>query len=222
MRKTNIVLSAALATGLLAAPVFAQAKKVEAQGKQVQADKTFEHGKPVDGSITLPGLDGKDHKLADYKGKVIVLDFWSFNCPISKRYEDKFKQLVKKYQGKEVVFLAIDSNKSEIDADAEDPYHQIRKYVEKEGVTMNVLVDKGNVIADRFGAKTTPHVFILDPKLVLSYQGSVDNDQRGQLGKEAMDFVSLAVDALLAGREVEHKKTTPFGCSIKRVTKIDG
>lgn len=198
------------------------AQTSEKPAQEVEKAKTFEVGKPVDAKITLPGIDGKRHTLGDYKGKVVVIDFWSIYCPVSQRYEDKFKKLVEKYQDQDVVFLAIDPNRNEVDAGAEDPYHQIREYVKKEGVTMPVLIDEGNVVADRFDAQTTPHVFILDQRLNLAYAGSVDNDQRGNLGDETTDFVSQAVDALLAGREVEHKKTRNFGCGIKRVSKTDG
>ncbi len=219
MRTSSLLIAAAAL--LIGAPTtWSQTASGKASSAQVQ--KPFEIGKPVDARIALPGLDGKTHRLADLRGKVVVIDFWSINCPVSQRYEDKLKKLVAKYPAKDVVFLAIASNRTEIDTAAEDPYHQIRKYVKKQGVTMNVLVDAGNVVADRFEAQTTPHVFILDQKLNLAYEGSVDNDQRGQLGDEAIDFVGDAIEALLAGKPVEHKKTRPFGCSIKRIKKTNG
>lgn len=229
------LLPAALAAGLFLAPgALAQdgsgAKTESAQqDKQVKdkpdkdkvdkdRPKTFQVGQEIDAKIALADIQGAQHNLAQYRGKIVVLDFWSIDCPWSVGYEARLKRLHGTYAAKGVVFLALDANTTEIERASDRPYARIQKYVEDNAIPYPVLIDDHNWVADRFGAQTTPHVFIIDQKGVLRYAGGIDDDPKGELGEKATNHVAAALDALLAGGEVAVPTTKPKGCSIKRVS----
>jgi peroxiredoxin len=94
--------------------------------------------------------------------------------------------------------------------------------VKKAEVTFPVLVDQGNVVADRFSAKTTPHLFVIDREGKLRYTGALDDDSNGKkqkAGEKVETHAADAVAALLAGKAPETSSTPPVGCTIKRVKK---
>jgi thiol-disulfide isomerase/thioredoxin len=211
-------LAAALAGTVLAqAPSKPAAKPEQAPKPEGAATKTFTVGSDVDPNISLTDITGKTHTLKDYQGKIVVIDFWSINCPVSKAYEARLKKLHADYASKGIVFLALDANSNEVDKSAKDPYAAIKDYVKQQSVPYPILIDTGNAIADRFDAKTTPHVFILDGKGKLRYAGAIDDDDNGSKGDKATPFVRQALDALMAGKEPPAANTKPHGCSIKRV-----
>ncbi|MFO0980300.1 MAG: redoxin domain-containing protein [Planctomycetota bacterium] len=178
--------------------------------------KKFVVGSAVDQSITLKDITGKTHTLKDYTGKIVVLDFWSIQCPVSLGYEARLKQLHADYASKGIVFLAIDANHTEVDKGT-DPYARIKDYVKQQSIPYPILIDTNNVIADRFDAKTTPHVFILDGTARLCYAGSIDDDPDGRKSDQRNNYVRQALDALLSNREPPTPSTKPHGCTIKRV-----
>ena len=196
-------------------------KKVPARAVQTEkkVPKVFQVDKPVDLSLALTDLEGKKHTFEQYLGKTVVVDFWSIKCPVSVRYEPRLKALLKKYAGNEnVVFLAINSNYTELD-EGDDPYERIRKYVKDAKIPYPVLIDKENVVADRFGAKTTPHVFVIDGKGILRYAGGLDNDASVKKTKGVETWAANAIAEVAAGKPVTLKNTKPLGCGIKRLAK---
>jgi peroxiredoxin len=218
-RRTLLAGAALAAAALLAPPFLAESPPVE-DAPTTEIPKLFEVGKPIDPAITLTDIDGKEHALGALRGKTVVIDFWSYRCPYHVAWEGKLIDHAKRYAGKDVVFLAINSNKTEVDPGAEDPYAKIRKYAKKAKINYPVLIDPGNVVADRFRAKTTPHVYVIDPKGVLRYEGSIDNDldMRRPLPEDEIEpYLADAIDAVLAGEKIERTNTRPVGCSIKRV-----
>jgi len=221
MQKTLLTLGSALVLGLTASALAQDhAKTAQAAPAADEIPELFEIGKRVDPKIELVDIDGKKHKLADYLGKTVVVDFWSVNCPWSKKYEKVLMELHSTYTPKGVAFLAIDSNYTEVEAGAADPYAAIREYVKKQEVPYPILIDPENVVADRFQALTTPHVFVIDAKGFLRYNGGVDNDPEGKLEADAYEpWAANAIDAVMAGKEVTDARTKPKGCSIKRVNK---
>jgi len=185
------------------------------QAKPDEARKPFVVGNMVDPSLSFVDLEGKTRTLKEFAGKTILLDFWSIECPVSKGYEARLTQLANDYSSKGVVFLAINANAGEI---ADDTYAKIKDYVKKEKVPYTILIDKKNVVADRFDAQTTPHIFVIDDKGKLRYAGGVDDDETFKKDAKAVkSFVRDALDAVLAGKEPPQATTKPHGCSIKRV-----
>ena len=177
----------------------------------VSAETTLKVGQAVL-DFTLTDLQGKTHTLSQYRGKVVLLDFWSATCPVSARYEERLKAIATEYAAKGVVTLGIDANTTEDAA-------LIQRVVAERGVIFPILLDPGNTVADLYGGLTTPHVFLVDQQGRLVYQGAIDDE--GLMGKRAVtrQYLREALDAMLAGRPVPTPKTEPVGCSIKRVAR---
>lgn len=186
------------------------------KGKKMK-DGAVEPGMAIDQSITLADLDGKSHTLSDHAGKIVVIDFWSTQCPVSRRYDEARTQLHDEYAKQGVVFFAVDPDAGDVDDKNADPYHKIRAYLKDNPVPWTVCVDQGNVIADRLGAKVTPQLFIVDKKGVVRYVGAYDDNKMGTL-KAGVEkpYVRQAIDALLNDQEPPVASTEPFGCPIKR------
>ena len=217
MRRTWIVSTLVALTPALA---FAQAKPAAPapapaaapQAKHEEAKKPYAIGSAIDAATTFTDLDGKTHTLKEWAGKTIILDFWSIECPVSKGYEARMKKLATDYAKKGVVFLAVDANVAETGAPA-----KVKEYVKKEALPYTaVLLDVGNVVADHFDAKTTPHVFVIDDKGKLRYAGGVDDDPDMKKTEGVKNYVAEAIDAILAGKEPPQTTTKSFGCGIKR------
>jgi len=153
---------------------------------------------------------GKAHSLNDYKGKIVILAFWSFKCPVSLAYDRRLAELAEQYGPKGVVILGIDSNSDE-SAEA------IQKNAASLDLAYPILLDPDGVVADRLGATHTPTIFILDRDFVVRYAGMVDNGKKpGEKGRES--YAAQALDAILAGKAVAVEETKGGGCSIKRRT----
>jgi peroxiredoxin len=160
------------------------------------------------GDFRLTDVNGNSHALSGYSGRVVLLAFWSFKCPVALAYTDRLRSLQDKYAGRGVTILAIDSSANESAA-------EVRRNASNLGLSFPVLMDPDGVIAERLGATQTPHVFILDRGGVVRYQGAIDNNKRPGDG-ERIAHVEEALDSLLAGRAVQLPETTPFGCTIHR------
>src|SRR5262245_20323947 len=191
-----------------------QAEPAKPQAKADEGHKPYVVGNAIDPATSFVDLEGKTHTLKEWAGKTVLLDFWSIECPVSKGYEARLTQLANDYASKGVVFLAVDANSPEI---ADDGIAKIKEYVKKEKVPYTILLDKKNVVADRFDAQTTPHVFVIDDKGKLRYAGGVDDDDTFKKdAKSVKSFVREALDAVLAGKEPPQTTTKPHGCAIKR------
>jgi thiol-disulfide isomerase/thioredoxin len=179
-------------------------------------------GATVPGTLALTGVDGKAFQFEEVRGKVVVIHFWSTDCPWEKAAEPKIMKLRDDFKDKDVVVLAINANQNEIGAkpaadafaekdEAKQPYSRLREKSKASKFNHRILVDHGATVAKQFQAKTTPHCFVLDPKGVLAYSGALDNDASDRLGDKAEQYVRRAVDALLAGKKVETDTTKPYG-----------
>ncbi len=159
--------------------------------------------------FTLPDLSGVEHSLADFKGKIVVLEFASQKCPWSRGADPALIRTATAYEEKGVVFLAIDSH-------YETPVEEIRPYAEKTGKTYPILKDAENKYADAVSAMRTPEIFIVDAQGVLVYHGAFDNRTRPEVEGE-VNYVAKALDALLENKPIEQTEVAAWGCGIKRV-----
>lgn len=161
--------------------------------------------------FSLKDSTGKVQKLSDYKGKIVVLQWVNPGCPVCKRVHEK--GLVKEMQSdvKEidanVVFLAINSTfNAEPSATAE--------YLKKWQITEPALDDREGKVGRLYGAKTTPHVFIVDAEGILRYQGAFDDDNSGEK-TERVNYVVQAIEQITSGETVMPNTTKSYGCTVK-------
>ena len=159
-------------------------------------------------NFSLSDTNGKTQTLNDMKGKNgAVIIFVSAQCPVVKGYNERMNQLTEDYKAKGITVIGINSNATESLEWVKS--HAVATY------KFPVLIDKGNVLADKLGATVTPEVYYLDAKNTLLYHGAIDNDRAGKNVTE--QFLRAAFDASLSGKPVARKSANAFGCSIKRV-----
>ena len=158
--------------------------------------------------FSLKDSTGKDQKLSDYKGKIVVLEWTNEECPFVKRHYGDIDTMIKLANANaDVVWLAIDSTSTHTpEADA--------AWVQKEAIPYPVLSDPNGTAGKLYGAKTTPHMFIISPEGKIVYQGSIDNNPRGNKSI-IVNHVEKALAELKAGQPVSEPATKSYGCSIK-------
>jgi peroxiredoxin len=179
--------------------------------------------------FALPGVDGQTHKLSDYAASpVLVVVFTCNHCPIAQMYEQRIQQLANDYKNKGVAVVAIQPNDPEairIDeldsSDISDSLAEMKIRVQYKHLTYPYLYDGATQQVTRaYGPQATPHVFVFDQQRHLRYEGRMDNSYRTELVKT--QDARIAIDALLAHKEVAVKHTGVFGCSTKWKEKSAG
>lgn len=165
-------------------------------------------------AFTLNDVDGKAVNLADYKGKIVVLEWFNPECPFILKHHKvntTFNTLHEQYSSKNVVFLAINSS-----AEGKQGYGaKLNKEKAAEfKMAYPILMDSDGKVGKMYGAKTTPHVFVIGTDGKLAYEGAIDNDKN--ITKPGnVSYVKEALDAIIAGKKVEKTQTEPYGCGVK-------
>jgi thiol-disulfide isomerase/thioredoxin len=154
----------------------------------------------------LPDLDGRRHRLSDYRGRIAVINFWSCECPHAERTDRDLVAVCMRWPG-DVVLLPIAANRIE-------SVQALSAVAPARSMPM-VLHDQEHVVADLYDAQTTPHVFVVDRAGILRYRGSVDDVNFGQRTPTRF-FLQEAVEALLADRLPAVAETLAYGCAIVR------
>jgi peroxiredoxin len=176
----------------------------------------------------LPGIDGKTHRLADYKeAKLLMIAFISNHCPDSHAAEGRIKQLLGEMKGKGLTLVAINPNNPDglrLDelgySKYNDGFDDMKKYATEQGFTFPYLYDgETQAIAKAYGCLATPHVFIFDAERKLRYKGQFDDSRFAEASTVKSQDARQAVEALLAGRPVPVEVTKPHGCSTKWMEK---
>ncbi|MFZ5909867.1 MAG: redoxin domain-containing protein [Chloroflexota bacterium] len=165
----------------------------------------MQHGQPAP-EFTLPDLDGRIHMLSDYRGRIVIVNFWSADCPHCERTDTSTLACLPRW-GQGIALLTIASNDNEPDG-------MVAGIARRRGLPV-VLRDAGHSVADRYEALTTPHVFVTDRLGILRYRGAVD-DVTFRQHEATRSFLQEAVEALLGGSLPELAETQPFGCTIVR------
>jgi len=163
--------------------------------------------------FSLKSFDGKEYSLAALKGKIVVLEWMNFECPFSRyHYETKptMTELAKKYKDKNVVWLAVNSTNHTT------PEKNLA-FAKKNKVPYPILDDRAGVVGKKYGAKTTPHMFVIAPNGNIVYDGAIDNAPMGKLKQDQqyVNYVAQALDALIANKPVPTSQTKSYGCSVK-------
>jgi peroxiredoxin len=161
--------------------------------------------------FSLPSTRGQANDmitktLSDFPGRIVVVNFWSAECPWSER-ADKHLLAILNQNPDKVVILPIASNLNETS-------ELIAEAIRQRGLDF-VLLDNDCQLANSWGAQTTPHVFIVDQSGILRYQGAIDDVTFRKRSPERF-YVEQAVLALLAGHLPKVQETQPYGCTIVR------
>jgi peroxiredoxin len=172
--------------------------------------------------FSLPGVDGKIHKLSDYaSSKVLVVVFTCDHCPNAQMYEGRVTQLYNDYKDKGVAVVAISPNDpkairiDELDSsDVSDTLDEMKIRVAYKHLQYPYLYDGDTEAVSRaYGPQASPHIFIFDQQRKLRYEGAIDDSYRIEFVKR--HYALDAINALLADQEVAVKHTGAFGCSTK-------
>ena len=174
-------------------------------------------GKPAP-EFTLTDSDGKAHNLADFKGKIVVLEWLNHGCPFVKKHydSDNMQSLQKKYTGQGVVWLSIVSSAPGKQGHMSTAETNKTK-AEKKASPTAILIDEKGTVGKLYDAKRTPEMFIVGKDGTLIYAGAIDDkpspDPADVAG--AKNYVAQALDEALAGKPVSNPSTTSYGCSVK-------
>ena len=186
-------------------------------GPSILSEAAVDIGKPAP-DFTLPGSDGKTYHLADYRGKFVVLEWFNRDCPFTRKHYDggNMQNLQAKYTQKGVTWFSICSS-----APGKQGYLTLeqaqRDRIAKRVKSTATLLDPDGKVGQLYGAKTTPHMFIINPQGLVIYQGAIDDkptaDQEDIGGSR--NYVAQALDEAMAGKPVSMPYSDPYGCSVK-------
>lgn len=182
------------------------------------ADGSPENPNPKAQDFTLVDAQGRTHKLSDYAGKYVVIEWLNHGCPfVQKHYNSKNMQtLQKKYTEKGIVWLSIISSAPGKQGHS-TPEQAMSQMKEKGALPTAVLIDENGAVGKMYGARTTPHMFVIAPDQTIIYQGAIDNIRSADPEdvSKATNYVGQALDESMNGQQVSVSLTQPYGCSVK-------
>ena len=167
-------------------------------------------------SFTATDITGRNVSLDELKGKTVVLEWHNFNCPfVKKHYNSGNMQSLQKKYGKDVVWVAVNSTHRAHQDYFEGPAIAT-KLQQLSAAPASYLVDEPGTMGHAYGARTTPHMYIIDPAGKLVYAGAIDDKRSTNPDdvKTARTYVVAALDELTSGKPVSVASTNPYGCSI--------
>lgn len=163
-------------------------------------------------------LSGATHSLAEYKGKFVVLEWNNPGCPFVQKHYDSgnMQKLQKEFTQRGVVWLTVNSTNTHA-GDFMTPQAQRAWNQEKHLASTAYLGDSDGAVARLYGAKTTPHMFVVDPNGMLVYAGGIDDQRSTDVADipGAKNYVVAALNSGLAGQPIAIASTPPYGCSVK-------
>ena len=151
------------------------------------------------------------------KSNGILVVFTSNSCPFVVMWEDRYKLLEEKCMNSSFGMVYINSNQAKRDGD--DSVEEMRKHSKKMGYTIPYLIDENSKLANAFGAKTTPHIFLFDKGKKLVYKGSIDDNYKS-INDVTKNYLLDALEEVSNQKSVSINDTKAVGCSIKRVKNI--
>jgi peroxiredoxin len=160
--------------------------------------------------FTAKDQDGREVDLSRFRGKIVVLEWTNPDCPFVRRHygAKTMRTLFDRFKDRDVAWIAVNST-SYMDA-ARD-----RAWRNEQGFSYPVLDDHTGTIGTAYGAKTTPHMFVIDRQGTVVYEGAIDDDAAGGNETTARNYVADALDDVTAGKPVRIAETKPYGCSVK-------
>ena len=204
---TNLTLAAGLTVGGLYLTAPAEAT---AEAKDQQAAKAEIGAAAPD--FELMDQSGEPVRLSDFAGQVVVLEWFNDQCPFVKKWyvNGDMNELAAEYAEEGVVWLAIDSsNFTDVEQNAE--------IAGEWGIDRPLLSNPDGDVGQMYGAKTTPHMYVIDAEGTLVYAGAIDSNSSANPDdiEDADNYVAAALDEVLAGESVSTPETKAYGCSVK-------
>jgi len=174
-------------------------------------------GKPAP-EFTAPDLQGKPVKLSDYRGKYVVLEWTNPECPYVRRHYNSgnMPALQKELGAKDVVWLAVNST-NQTSGEFKTPQEMAKWMSEQGAAPKATLIDKDSKVGKLYDARTTPHMYVIDPQGRLIYAGAIDDKRWASEAetKKAKNHVRAALGEAMAGKPVSVAATSPYGCTVK-------
>jgi peroxiredoxin len=168
--------------------------------------------------FTLADVNGKPVKLSDHRGKFVVLEWTNPECPYVRRHYDSgnMQSLQKEFGAKDVVWLTVNSTR-ESHGEFKTPQEMAKWMAGNGAAPKATLIDKDSRVGKLYEARTTPHMYVVDPQGRLIYAGAID-DKRWASTEEtkgAKNHVRAALGEAMAGKPVSVAATSPYGCTVK-------
>lgn len=169
-------------------------------------------------NFKVTDIMGKQHQLSDFTGRTVVLEWTNADCPfVRKHYDTKNMQnLQRRYTNQGVVWLTV--NSSAVGKQGHLTKEQALAKVEKElAFPTAYIIDEAGELGKSFGAKTTPHMFVINGEGTVVYAGAIDNNSSSQASsvEGAENYVANALDSIMAKKPIEVASTQAYGCSVK-------
>jgi len=174
-------------------------------------------GKPAP-DFTATDTNGKVHKLSEYRGKFVVLEWTNRGCPYTQKHYNSgnMQRLQREWTSKGVIWLTVVSSapgeQGYVTAPEENAYLR-----ENSAAPTAVLLDPTGTVGHLYDAKTTPHMFIINSQGMLIYNGAIDDRPTTDLAdvNRAKNYVSASLQEATSGKPVSNPTTRPYGCSVK-------
>ncbi|HSQ11309.1 MAG TPA: thioredoxin family protein [Burkholderiaceae bacterium] len=163
-------------------------------------------------------VSGKPVTLADFKGKYVVLEWNNPNCPFVMKHYDSgnMQALQKRYGADNVAWISVNST-SDSHSDYMSPERLAAWFKQQNAAPAAVLMDTKGEIGRAYGAKVTPHMYIVDPKGTVIYAGAIDDKRSANPAdvKSATNYVTAAMTDARSGKPVATASSSAYGCTIK-------
>jgi peroxiredoxin len=168
--------------------------------------------------FSLTDSKGKTQSVSQYKGKYVVLEWFNPECPFVKKHygSGNMQKLQEEFTAKGVVWLSIDSSAPGLEGNltAEQANAKMTEWKTKQTA---LVLDPDGKAGRSYGAKNTPHMFVINPEGKIVYEGAIDSKASPNPADipNSTNYVKVALEESLAGKTVTNANTKPYGCSVK-------
>jgi peroxiredoxin len=170
-------------------------------------------------SFKLTGHDNKSYSLTDLKGKWVVLEWFNQDCPFVKKHYDSgnMQQIQQEFTKKGVQWFSISSSAEGKQGHLTSADEANKVFVTAKSQATSILLDKESALGKIYQAQTTPHMFIIDPKGKIAYEGAIDDHPSAQSSDipQSKNYIVEALNAGMNGKKIAVQKTKPYGGSVK-------
>ncbi|HEV2520391.1 MAG TPA: thioredoxin family protein [Thermoplasmata archaeon] len=176
------------------------------------SDFRLHRGDPAP-DFTLPGVDGRSYRLADFhQDRLLVVAFWCNHCPYVQAWEGRMIELARATRDRGVGFVLINSNDAASYPD--DSFPRMVERARQKGYPFPYLWDEDQAVARAYGALVTPHPFLFGPDRRLLFQGRID-DRHDEPSRVRERYLAQAIDQALLDRPIARPELPVLGCSVK-------